>query len=71
VTSSPPKIHDPPGTMEFSHDVEETEELSNKLVAALKQEITALAEQKCWRVPKEPLPMEELDLGHDLTYSER
>jgi hypothetical protein len=27
--------------------------------------------KKCWRVPEEQLPMEELDLGGDLTYSER
>jgi hypothetical protein len=27
--------------------------------------------KKCLRVPEEPLPMEELDLGGDLTYSER
>jgi hypothetical protein len=27
--------------------------------------------KKCLRVPKEQLPMEELDLGGDLTYSER
>jgi hypothetical protein len=26
---------------------------------------------KCLRVPKEPLPMEYLDLGGDLTYSDR
>jgi hypothetical protein len=26
---------------------------------------------KCLRVPEEQLPMEELDLGGDLTYSER
>jgi hypothetical protein len=43
----PPKIRGPPGTMEFSdNDVEEEkEELSNELVAALKQKITALEEQ--------------------------
>jgi hypothetical protein len=27
--------------------------------------------KKCLRVPKEQLPMEELDLGGDLTYSEK
>jgi hypothetical protein len=27
--------------------------------------------KKCLRVPEEQLPMEELDLGGDLTYSER
>jgi hypothetical protein len=27
--------------------------------------------KKCLRVPKEQLPMEELNLGGDLTYSER
>jgi hypothetical protein len=27
--------------------------------------------KKCLRVPKEQLPMEELDLGGDLTYNER
>jgi hypothetical protein len=27
--------------------------------------------KKCLRVPEEQLPMEELDLGDDLTYSER
>jgi hypothetical protein len=27
--------------------------------------------KKCLRVPEEQLSMEELDLGHDLTYSER
>jgi hypothetical protein len=27
--------------------------------------------KKCLRVPEEQLPMEELDLGADLTYSER
>jgi hypothetical protein len=43
----PPKIHGPPRMMEFSDDdvEEEKEELSNKLVAALKQKMTALEEQ--------------------------
>jgi hypothetical protein len=27
--------------------------------------------KKCFRVPKEQLPMEELDLGGDVTYNER
>jgi hypothetical protein len=42
----PPKIHSPPGTMEFTNDdkEEEKEELSNELVASLKQKITALEE---------------------------
>jgi hypothetical protein len=41
----PPKICGSP-KMEFSNDdMEEKEELSNKLVAALKQKITALEEQ--------------------------
>jgi hypothetical protein len=43
----PPKIRDPPRTMEFSDDdmEEEKEELSNELVVARKQKITALEEQ--------------------------
>jgi hypothetical protein len=41
----PPKIHGPPRTMEFSDDEEEEEELSNELMALLKQKITALEEQ--------------------------
>jgi hypothetical protein len=42
----PPKIHGPPGTMEFpDDDTEEKEELSNELVESLKQKITALEEQ--------------------------
>jgi hypothetical protein len=42
----PPKISDPPGTMELSDDdVEEKEELSNELVASIKQKITTLEEQ--------------------------
>jgi predicted trehalose synthase len=43
----PPKINAPPETMEFSDDdmEEEKEELSNELVASLKQKITALEEQ--------------------------
>jgi hypothetical protein len=42
----PPKIHDLPRTMEFSDDdMKEKEELSNELVAVLKQKITALEEQ--------------------------
>jgi hypothetical protein len=43
----PPKICDTLGMMEFSDDnmVEEKEELSNELVIALKQKITALEEQ--------------------------
>jgi hypothetical protein len=43
----PSKIYGPPGTMEFSNDNMEAEkvELSNELVAALKQKITALEEQ--------------------------
>jgi hypothetical protein len=42
-----PKIHNPPRTMEFTDDdmEEEKEELSNKLVASLKEKITALEEQ--------------------------
>jgi hypothetical protein len=40
----PPKIHDPPGMMEFTDDdmEEEKEELSNELVASLKQKINSL-----------------------------
>jgi hypothetical protein len=43
----PPKIHGLPKTMEFTDDdmEEEKEELSDKLVASLKQKITALEEQ--------------------------
>jgi hypothetical protein len=43
----PPKVHGPPGTMEFTDDnmEEEKEELSDELVASLKQKITALEEQ--------------------------
>jgi hypothetical protein len=43
----PPKIYALPGMMEFFNDdvEEEKEELSNELVAALKQKITALDEQ--------------------------
>jgi hypothetical protein len=42
----PPKIHGPPRTIEFSDDEEEgKEELSNELLASLKQKITALEEQ--------------------------
>jgi hypothetical protein len=43
----PPKIRGPPGMMEFTDDdmEEEKEELSDELVASLKQEITALEEQ--------------------------
>jgi hypothetical protein len=42
----PPKIHGPPGTMEFTNnDMEEKKELSNELVASQKQKITALEEQ--------------------------
>jgi hypothetical protein len=43
----PPKIHGPPGMMEFTNDdmEEEKEELSNVLVASLKQKVTALEEQ--------------------------
>jgi hypothetical protein len=40
----PPKIHGPPGTMEFTNDDME-EELSNELMASLKQKIIALEEQ--------------------------
>jgi hypothetical protein len=36
----PPKICGPLGTMEFFDDKEEKEELSNELVACLKQKIT-------------------------------
>jgi hypothetical protein len=40
-------IHGPPGTMEFTDDdmEEEKAELSNELMASLKQKITALEEQ--------------------------
>jgi predicted trehalose synthase len=40
-------MHGPPGTMEFTDDdmEEEKEELSNELMASLKQKITALEEQ--------------------------
>jgi hypothetical protein len=43
----PPKIDGPPGTMEFTDNdmEEEKEELSNELMASLKQKITALEEQ--------------------------
>jgi hypothetical protein len=43
----PPNIRGPPGTMEFTdHDMEEEkEELSDKLMASLKQKIIALEEQ--------------------------
>jgi hypothetical protein len=42
----PPKIHGPPGSMEFTNDLEEEKEkLSNELVASLKQKTTALEEQ--------------------------
>jgi hypothetical protein len=42
----PPKIRGPPGTMEFTEDdMEEKEELSDKLMASLKQKMTALEEQ--------------------------
>jgi hypothetical protein len=43
----PPKIHGPPETMEFTDDdvEEENEEPSNKLMASLKQKITALDEE--------------------------
>jgi hypothetical protein len=43
----PPKISGPPEMMELSDDdmEEDKEELSNELVASLKQEITALEEQ--------------------------
>jgi hypothetical protein len=42
----PPKIRGPPGTVEFTDDdMKEEEELSNELVASLKQKITALEEQ--------------------------
>jgi hypothetical protein len=45
--SPPPKIRGPPKTMEFTNDdmEEEKEELSDELVASLKQKITALEEQ--------------------------
>jgi hypothetical protein len=41
----PPKICGPPRMMEFTDDDMEEEELSNELVASLKQKITALDEQ--------------------------
>jgi hypothetical protein len=42
----PPKIHGPPGTLEFTDDdMEEEEELSDELMASLKQKFTALEEQ--------------------------
>jgi hypothetical protein len=43
----PPKIRGPPGMMEFTDNdmEEEKEELSDELVASLKQKITALEEQ--------------------------
>jgi hypothetical protein len=43
----PPKIHGPPGKMEFTDNdmEEEKEELYNELMASLKQKITALEEQ--------------------------
>jgi hypothetical protein len=43
----PPKIRGPPETMEFTDDdmEEQKEELSNELVASLKQKINALEEQ--------------------------
>jgi hypothetical protein len=43
----PPKIRSLPGLMEFTNDdmKEEKEELSNKLVASLKQKITTVEEQ--------------------------
>jgi hypothetical protein len=42
----PPKIHGPPGMMEFTNnDMEEKDELSNELVVSLKQKITTLEEQ--------------------------
>jgi hypothetical protein len=43
----PPKIHGPPGETEFTDDDMEVEkeELSNELMASLKQKITALEEQ--------------------------
>jgi hypothetical protein len=42
----PPKIHGPHETMEFTDDdMEEEEELSNEVVASLKQKITTLEEQ--------------------------
>jgi hypothetical protein len=43
----PPKINGPPRTMEFTDDdmEEEKEELSNELVASLKQKKTTLEEQ--------------------------
>jgi hypothetical protein len=43
----PPKIHGPPRMMEFTDDdmEKEKDELSNELMASLKQKITALDEQ--------------------------
>jgi hypothetical protein len=42
----PPKICGPPGMMEFTNDdMEEKDELSNELVAFLKQKITTLEER--------------------------
>jgi hypothetical protein len=42
----PPKIYSPPRMMEFTNDdMEEKEELSNELVASLKQKINALEER--------------------------
>jgi hypothetical protein len=42
----PPKINGLPGTMEFSNDdMEDGKELSNELMASLKQKITTLEEQ--------------------------
>jgi hypothetical protein len=41
----PPKICGPSGTMEFFNKEEEKEELSNELVASVKQKITTLEEQ--------------------------
>jgi hypothetical protein len=43
----PTKIRGPPGTMEFTDDdiEEEKEELSDELMASLKQKITTLEEQ--------------------------
>jgi hypothetical protein len=44
--SPPPKIRGPLETMEFTNnDMEEKEELSNELVASLKQKITTSEEQ--------------------------
>jgi hypothetical protein len=42
----PPKIHGPPVMIQFTDDnMEEKDELSNELVASLKQKITVLEEQ--------------------------